>query len=602
MEDMIGKVSDWFAGVDGVPHVYSVWADSASARRDYAAFKEDVSEHLRLLFCVDMFNEGIHVADIDGVILFRPTISPIIYKQQIGRALSAMKDGAPLIIDVVNNFENLYSISSIQEEMREIVSFYRNNVRDDALMVDSFQIIDEVREARDLLGRLEETLSLSWEQMFQEAKRYYRENGNLEVQRRYRTPEGIPLGQWVFSQRAIYNGDCTGLLDAGRIDLLNSIGMNWTYVRDNAWENAFEHARDYMKQHGSLDVKVAYVCADGFRLGAWIGVQRGNYMRLLNAGIDPMTDEKLNRLNTIGMIWKTADAAFEEGFLEATRYAAKHGDLEVPTKYVSPDGFKLGAWINRMRKRYAKQGNYAALSEEQIGRLESLGMQWGNRIDRQWDIHYEIARAYYHAHGDLNVPTDHVQDGLKLQKWITHQRQNLREGRLSEAQQNKLAEIGFSAQTRLKTWDENYEQAQRYFKAHGNLEVPPDHIAENGTWLGKWISTQRTDHKRGKLTREQIMRLDAIGMRWLSMAEYKWNKRLEMVRQYPRDAEGIPVVPEEELSPFGTKLNRWVRIQAEQYKTGKMDESKKTQWEDLIGNRRITKRRSEAVGRSVQTA
>ena len=40
-----------------------------------------------------MFNEGIHVADVDGVILFRPTISPIIYKQQIGRALSKMKEG-----------------------------------------------------------------------------------------------------------------------------------------------------------------------------------------------------------------------------------------------------------------------------------------------------------------------------------------------------------------------------------------------------------------------------------------------------------------------------------------------------------------------------
>ena len=113
MADMIRKVSDWFAGVDREPHIYSVWADSASARKDYAAFRENVSDHLRLLFCVDMFNEGIHVADIDGVILFRPTISPIIYKQQIGRALSAMKEGTPLIIDVVNIFENLRSMQTL---------------------------------------------------------------------------------------------------------------------------------------------------------------------------------------------------------------------------------------------------------------------------------------------------------------------------------------------------------------------------------------------------------------------------------------------------------------------------------------------------------
>ena len=30
-----------------------------------------------LLYCIDMLNEGIHVADVDGVILLRPTVSPI---------------------------------------------------------------------------------------------------------------------------------------------------------------------------------------------------------------------------------------------------------------------------------------------------------------------------------------------------------------------------------------------------------------------------------------------------------------------------------------------------------------------------------------------
>ena len=52
-----------------------------------------------------MLNEGVHVEGISGVILFRPTISPIIYKQQIGRALTAGDNTTPLILDVVNNFE-----------------------------------------------------------------------------------------------------------------------------------------------------------------------------------------------------------------------------------------------------------------------------------------------------------------------------------------------------------------------------------------------------------------------------------------------------------------------------------------------------------------
>ena len=65
-----------------------------------------------------MLNEGVHIEDVSGVILLRPTVSPIIYKQQIGRALSASKTTNAVIFDIVNNIDNLYSIDEIREEMR----------------------------------------------------------------------------------------------------------------------------------------------------------------------------------------------------------------------------------------------------------------------------------------------------------------------------------------------------------------------------------------------------------------------------------------------------------------------------------------------------
>ena len=230
MQDVLKRVPEWFGRVDSEPHVYSVWAESASAKADYAAFRVDESEHLRLLFCVDMFNEGVHVEGIDGVILFRPTVSPIIYKQQIGRALSSMKNGTPLIIDAVNNFGNLNSIASIQSEIQEITKYYRNNHREDEIEAGAFQIIDEVCECRKLIHQLEETLSLSWEQVYLEAKAYYEIHGNLDIQRRYKTQEGVPLGQWLSSQRDAYNKHRTDLLNEKRIAMLESIDMNRSNV------------------------------------------------------------------------------------------------------------------------------------------------------------------------------------------------------------------------------------------------------------------------------------------------------------------------------------------------------------------------------------
>jgi len=132
----------------------------------FAAFKADHSSHLKLLYCIDMFNEGIHVDDVAGVILFRPTVSPIIYKQQIGRALSAGKGREPIIFDIINNFDNLYSIQTIQNEMRDALCLYKERGEKGPDRGESFTLIDEVQDCRRLFSELNEILGASWNQMY----------------------------------------------------------------------------------------------------------------------------------------------------------------------------------------------------------------------------------------------------------------------------------------------------------------------------------------------------------------------------------------------------------------------------------------------------
>lgn len=109
--DQMMKHTEWFSKVDKEPLMYSVYSSDPGADKAFKDFKEDNdNNHLRLLYCIDALNEGIHVDDISGVILLRPTVSPIVYKQQIGRALSASKKTNAVIFDIVLNIENLYSI------------------------------------------------------------------------------------------------------------------------------------------------------------------------------------------------------------------------------------------------------------------------------------------------------------------------------------------------------------------------------------------------------------------------------------------------------------------------------------------------------------
>ena len=76
MLDMVALAPEWFSEVDAHPHMYTAYSDDPETDKAFAAFKEDTSDHLKLLFCIDMLNEGVHVDDVDGVILLRPTVSP----------------------------------------------------------------------------------------------------------------------------------------------------------------------------------------------------------------------------------------------------------------------------------------------------------------------------------------------------------------------------------------------------------------------------------------------------------------------------------------------------------------------------------------------
>ena len=269
MLDAMGKVNEWFGKVDAAPHVYSVYSLDSTANKSFDEFRADNdASHLRLLFCIDALNEGIHVENVAGVILLRPTISPIIYKQQIGRALSASKTTVPVIFDIVNNIENLYSIDSIKEEMQIAIQYFREYDRDYDIVNDNFDVIDEVRECVELFNELEETLTASWDMMYLEAKRYYEENGDLLVPQAYINDNGYRVGQWVNVQRVNYRKK--QFLSESRIRRLEAIGMDWQTADERFWNESYQKCKLYFAQNGSLE---GIRTADP-HLAAWLVLQR----------------------------------------------------------------------------------------------------------------------------------------------------------------------------------------------------------------------------------------------------------------------------------------------------------------------------------------
>ena len=450
MDEMVSHVPEWFAGVNKNIKIYKTYASDPEASKEFTAFKVDNGDHLKLLFCIDMLNEGVHVEGISGVILFRPTVSPIIYKQQIGRALTAGATAAPLILDVVNNFEGLSSISGLQKEMTAAVQRLYANGEGEKIVTERFEVIEQVHDCRILFEQLENSLSSTWDHYFAAASTYYAEHGNLKVPLRYKTPGGLSLGDWVQTQRQIRKGKRTfGTLTQQQIERLDSIGMVWETRSETAWAKGVEAARRYRQQYGDLQVPSAYKDADGFALGNWIRNTRSRF------GSGGLKESQIRELDALGMVWNNIDAKWERCYAEAALYYEKHGSLNLALKYVSPSGIRLGAWVENQRVYYLK----GELSDDKIRRLEAIGMLWEGRNDRQWLKAYEAAARYFQQYGDLNVPYQYVSpEGIRLGYWVVRQRAAYK-GRFSIEKKTNRKPLSYERKRLLDAIGMNWHEA-----------------------------------------------------------------------------------------------------------------------------------------------
>ena len=567
MAQMQEKVPEWFSRVDEDPHVYSAYSSDPETSEAFAQFKKDRSHHLKLLFCIDMLNEGIHLDDISGVILLRPTVSPIIYKQQIGRALAANRKRDTVIFDVVLNIENLYSIGAVEEEMQLAMTYYRSQGREDLIQQEHFQIIDEVRDCRELFAALNDTLTASWDLMYQKAKEYYETNHHLEIPKRYRTAEGYSLGQWLLTQRKVRAGEVYGRLGAERIAKLNAIGMVWDSYRDLSWNRNYQAAQKYFEIHGNLNVPAGYETADGVRLGRWISNLRT--YRKNQAQQHYLSQERIRALDAIGMMWNVSDQLWQQYYAACLEYFREHHDLEVPLSYVTESGVRLGTWLHAVRSACRNPEKRKQLSEEQIQALNELGMTWRKRSDTQWERGYAAAAAYHKTFGDLNVPTTYqTPDGFRLGRWLCRQRERQD---MPAAQQAKLDRLGMTWK-KENPWQIRFELAKSYYLRHGDLDVPAGYV-EHGIWLEKWINEQKQIYwgkRPGKmLTKEQVCALEQIGMSWDSKQERIWQEQYALAKQY-FETHGSLSIPEDYVASNGKRLDLWVQRQKKAQKNGKL--------------------------------
>jgi len=373
-------VYEWFkqSKVTKQVDVYTIYSNYTNGDIEVNEFINNKNpKSIKLLFSIGMFNEGIHIEDVTGVILLRPTTSPIIYYQQVGRAMQVGNGNSPIIFDLVNNFSNMGAknfISDLEKHAERENDKHKDDSENNCIDVSEFIIFDEIIEATDLFTTIENNLIGDWDAMYEEIKYFYNENGHCNVN----TKTGGKLGNWVHTQRR-----CFKLLELKeeRIKLLNDINFAWEINDknwyDKAWEDTFKLLSEYYNIYNHFPAK-GEVYKENI-LGNWIIQQR----RFFKQG--ELSFDKENKLNSINFIWDMHQDRREEITNRILDFKQKYGHLNIPENYVI-NGNKLLSQVYVIRKGY-KKGN---LSNEIINKLNGVGFEWDNK-----EHHKDIFEKYH---------------------------------------------------------------------------------------------------------------------------------------------------------------------------------------------------------------
>lgn len=532
---------------------HACFADSAAVE----TFLSDTAPGPKVLLCVNAPGIQQPLEGLAGVILVRQSSLMSTFKQMLCRALVAAGSRSVPVFDLVAQFEGLGNGRTLQRDCTEAMTRAGSKTP-------GFRQERPMQQTYRLYGKLRREMEARWEVLCQAAADAAVKEGTLELPRSYTIHSGVPVGKWLELQRQVQAGQRPGRLTVEQAAKLEKLGIRWNHRLEAAWEKGFASAQKYRTEHGDLLVPVRYRDKNDFALGEWIVYNRQRYLG------GNLTQNRIERLEAIGMVWSTSNDLWEQNYAAATQYYLEHGDLEVPIKYETPSGFGLGVWLGAQRAAH-KAGE---LPQEQVERLDALGMDWTNRNDRKWMSLYDVAAAYYHEHGNLNVPSEYVTpDGVLLGKWVARQRYaylnpDRSSARVTPERKALLDKLGMVWE-KYDPWQERYDLALAYKTEHGDLEIPSVYKTADGVWLGSWVNRQRQALNSGSSAlsseRRKLLRTLFKGERRPSdpaadhgtVREANWERNFRSAARYARKYKHL-LVPASYVDSDGVRLGVWI--------------------------------------------
>lgn len=295
--------------------------------------------------------------------------------------------------------------------------------------------------------------------------------------------------------------------------------------KDSENERTLEAFRDYT---GQLHVLFSInMLIEGLHVE---GVDAALFLRRTESYV--VTLQQLGRCLKVGSAQRPVILDFVNNLSGKSVYDVMSRDLERMSVIYSPQGFEgvtnfeVTGFISDIRQRV----------DEILAELEP------------WQVMFDRLQTYRTIEGDWPSVTEG-----KLGLWCNTQRIARKRGNLSEERVGCLEEIGFEWEQQDSRWNKNYEQLKIFHEKNNRWPKRGE-----GT-LSIWCNTQRQRRKNGKLTKEHIRRLDAIGFIWSYDMDAEWLKMYKVLKQFHATKGEWPKTSE-------SRLGAWCATQRKMFK------------------------------------
>ena len=317
-------------------------------------------------------SEGVDVPSLDGVAFIDPRSSRVDIIQAVGRAirLSPDKKAGTIILPV------------FLKAGKDAVS---------TIEASNFKPIWEVLDA---LKAHDDVLASDLDQIRTEMGR----KPGTTVDQAVLAKIGISLPATVDESFGV----------ALRTYLVEQVTASW-----NFWFGLLEA---YANEKGSAWVSAKHVTQEGYKLGMWVNGQRNSKLK------NEISQDRMKLLESLpGWVWDAYQEKWEIGFANLIAYVKAHGNAEAPMLHITSEGYKLGKWLSKERRKSFTN----KISADRIKRLEAIaGWSWGKgNLDERWENGFRLLEQYIGLHGNARVPARYLTPlGFKLGRWLEGQR------------------------------------------------------------------------------------------------------------------------------------------------------------------------------------